>query len=334
MSILDRLFGKQKASLPAGGLMSILDRLYGEQKANLSASDQAHLEKLINLQISYWTFRSDEKAALLRLGDAATWPQRLRLHHLLCLELAQYAQEYLRGVSEALPERERFPRQLTQQIAVSIERLCSRSSPYKPRLALVYQGPFQQNVDPRRGESRLTGPLQNASLTHIGALEVIRLNDAEPVSVDFIAYDDIHQVNLGPTTVFTVAQVLFEDGNRAEVVRIPLIYGVSWHSTSNLDINGQLTRFFHPLEMSAPLMNPGIGIGHQDFTVPSADDGTSVTMFGLGSIRAIEFPLWVGVSEEDVAEFEKHCRRRGLDPDQTRAKFYASATSGDKRTQM
>ena len=262
------------------------------------------IKQAIALQQAYWTLDRDELDALAARGvEALDHHERLRLLHLLCL-LALDSDEGRAaldsddfddsdaGASGYLGER-------VALLAALLEALRAPDSPWRPRPCLVWQ---------ERGGSRppdRQGMLRNASLTHLGALEIIRLDeDRRPASLDFVPFDDLRAVLLANPGLFRLAQLMFEDGHEETVV-VPLLYGISWASPHAHDTSGQLTRFICHLDGDA-----GLGVGHQDLVI---DGGEQRSLFGIGSVAQIGVPLW----PED-SRFDEKCRGRGVDPVQAR----------------
>jgi hypothetical protein len=253
---------------------------------------------LLGVHRAYWTPAPEEKQRLLGARiEGMSWRDILRLHHLASLDLLHAA-----GLTRLGDERFEAMAKATagpdaELCAALAGRLHGPTSPYRPRLAFV----FQRGCPPEEPSQR--GELANASLTHLGALEVIRLErDMRPTAVDFVPFDALHSVHVGPPSLFPPARLEYEQQGRNEVVALPLLYGPSWFTPQPRDRDGSTTAFVCHLEGASG----GIGLGHQDFT-----NGSSV--FGLGSIEQIAFPLDV-----EAPDFEERCRRRGLDPAQVR----------------
>lgn len=224
---------------------------------------------LMRLTRSYWTRAPDELARLQPEVSSLAWPKLLRLHHLVCLEVLHATgslQKEAFGVD--LPKDG-----MGELYLKTAARLQGAGSPYLPKAATVIQRPRGTvQLPPRQGE------LRNASSSHHGALEVIRLNkDNHPVALEFFAFQDLTAIALGPPSLFPPAKVLHRDG-REEVVCLPLLYGVSWFSAEPSDQSGQMTRFScHHKDVQG-----GIGLGHQDFM-------SGGVMFGLGLVMQIDF---------------------------------------------
>jgi hypothetical protein len=224
---------------------------------------------LMRLTRTYWTRAPDELSRLQSEVSTLAWPKLLRLHHLVCLELL-----HATGALKKDSLSAELPNDATGELYLrTAARLQGAGSPYLPRNATVIQRPRGTvQLPPRQGE------LRNASSSHHGALEVIRLNkDNHPVALEFFAYQDLAAIALGPPSLFPPAKVMHRDG-REEVVCLPLLYGASWFSEEPSDQNGSMTRFScHHKDVTG-----GIGLGHQDFMSGGA-------MFGLGSVMQIDF---------------------------------------------
>jgi hypothetical protein len=283
------------------------------------ASPDEVVRRALELQQAYWTFDLEEKNALLQRRaeapdqqdepDGLSWPERLRLHHLACLEML--GDQPLDGLQAQPADAETTA--LVEELAWA---LLGPQSPYRPRLALVFQGEGELEEGDTPDQQ---GLLLNPALTHLGALEVIRVDEqVMPVEIDFVPMDALHAVVLPrPPSLLRVAQLLYED-QRVEMVLLPLLYGLSWRSGQATDTDGSMTRFLGHVELGDQAPSPGhfapgslgVGIGHQDLVVHS-DEGQN--LFGLGSVRHIEFPL-------DISDphFDERCRARGLDPEQIR----------------
>lgn len=222
----------------------------------------------MRLTRTYWTRAPDELARLGPEVDSLPWPKLLRLHHLLCLELIHATGSLKRdSLSADLPVGP-----TTDLYLRSAARLMGAGSPYLPRAATVIQRPRGTvQLPPRQGQ------LYNASASHHGALEVIRLENNHPVALDFLGFSQLVSVKLGPPSLFPPANVS-SVGGRNEVFCLPLLYGPSWFSEEPTDQNGSMTRFMgHHANVQG-----GIGLGHQDYMC----DGV---MFGLGSVMQIDF---------------------------------------------
>jgi hypothetical protein len=249
------------------------------------------------MQQAYWTHNVEALSQLEARGvDQLGWPELLRLHHLLCLQRLR-------------PGAQR--RAANERCRQSVRRLLAGDSPYRPRPAVIWQWPSAQPDDDR--EPDLDGDLLNASLTHLGCLEVYRIDALnQPTQIDFVSFDELTGVLFAPPKLNGVAKLFYEDG-RNEMVFVPLLYGLTWAIGNDFDRLGRMTRFVSHLDGAelCPTWASGIGVGQQDLVISGRDGGSR--MFGLGSVAEIVFPL-------DVrdARFDEKARARGMDPDDVR----------------
>lgn len=241
------------------------------------------------LQTEYWKPAPGEEAALLaRFPLGLSWHETFRLHHLLCID------RFLGGRDETL-------------LSAVLERLLSADSPYRPRHGCLWQqSPVEADYD-------LAGAIINASLTHLGALEVVRLTpEHEPLAVDFIPFDDIWDLGMNRAALFRPAKVLMEDG-REEVVAVSLLYGLSWWSEKSMDQDGRMTRFERHFAIGKEqIPDLGIGFGQQDLAIHK--DGRQQSLLGLASVNRMQFAL--NLADRN---FDEKARVRGLDPAKIRA---------------
>jgi hypothetical protein len=257
------------------------------------------------LQVAYWSYDEAEKRALEgRPLDALSWPELLRLHHLACLELLRSptGRRQLAGRDSDEPLRDGLCRE-------TITRLLCPESPYRERHCEVWRaGPEASEV------ADMGGPLANASLTHAGCLEVIRLDETDtPTELAFVPFDEIRGVVLGPSALFRMARLAYEDG-REEIVLVPLLYGLSWLTDEEHLRDGSMTRFCCHVDVPGRGASLGIGVGHQDLML-RGDDGSQM-LFGLGSVGEIATSL-----ETSDPNFDAKCRGRGLDPEAIRERI-------------
>jgi len=298
-------------------MIDFLKRFLGvDEKAASEPQRKFSLEALVALQREYWTRAPKEKAALLARLDALEPRETLRLHHLNCLDLlaaSRYASPD--DELEAPPAGEEL--ELCKKL---LGRLADAKSPYRPRLAHVWQVRRDATPEANRAPDH-HGALTNASLSHLGALEIIRLEGTTPTELDFFALDAIRAVHIGPPGLFRPARVYLEgetDSERFVPALIPLLYGPSWESVYEFDKDGTMTRFVFHVDGVLGGRGLAMGIGHQDFTF--ANGGL---LFGMGSIERIAFPL--DMREPD---FDTRCRGRGMDPEELRRRVATAQDDG------
>jgi hypothetical protein len=266
------------------------------------------VERARAIQQQYWTLNPDEKKRLLEKGvDDLAWDQALRLLHLACLEMISDGSGREQLDSEELEPGDAPPGENRDLIVRLVRRLRSESSPYKPRHVAVWQGEAGES-DKR--EPDLQGVFRNASLTHLGCIEVIRLDSKQqPAELTFIPLDEIRGAVFASPALFRPEKFFFDDGRPDEIVLVPLLYGISWLSPIDFDQDGTATRFICAIEIEEGQMALSVGVGHQDFVI----EGERLALFGLGSIAEIMVTLLM-----DDPKFDQKCKARGLDPDEVR----------------
>ena len=189
-------------------------------------------------------------------------------------------------------------------IVLLLRRLRSAESPYKERHVAVWQGKAGES---EAREPDAQGSFRNASLTHLGSIEVIRLDaQNQPAGVWFVPLDEVRGAIFSPA-IFGLAKLFFDSLRPDEIVLLPLLYGISWNTPNSFDRDGTMTRFISHIETDDGQGTFSIGVGHQDFVVKGQK------IIGLGSIGE----LMVGLSVSDP-KFEVKCRARGLDPAEVR----------------
>jgi hypothetical protein len=285
-------------------MFDFLKRLFGGKAAAPAAPAAAEDEsldlgeRLLQLQRAYWRPAPAEKAALAAREASLSGAELLRLHHLTCIDLLA-----VQGEDTKPPPGEDLDRCVRL-----VARLSGPEGPCRPRRAMVWQGREPAGPEDARRPPDHKGMLTNASVGYLGALEIIRLEGMKPVSLEMIPFDDIASIELGRRSLFTPSRVTQEEGRDGFVPAcLPLLYGPSWASPHEYHRDGSMTTFAFHLPSSTGLAS-GMGLGHQDFTF--ADGGV---LFGLGSIQRIVFPL-----DADAPDFERRCRRRGIDPAEVR----------------
>jgi len=81
--------------------------------------------RAVELQQAYWTYSEDEQRRLEEMGlEALSWRERLRLHHLTCLQRLHTRLE---------------PSLATAKCRAIGRLLSAAGSPYRPRPALLWQ---------------------------------------------------------------------------------------------------------------------------------------------------------------------------------------------------
>ena len=293
MGLFGRLFGTK----PAGPALAEV----GDDDIRPAGPQPVHgppeFVRAVELQRAYWTYDAAEQARLEARGDEhLSWPERLRLHHLACVQRLDPG-----------PDRAAA----TEKCRHTVRTLLAPDSPYRPRPALVWQGHSAQPAGGR--EPDLQGVLLNPSLTHVGCLEVYRVDAANrPTRLDFVGFDELSGVAFASPSLLRAAKLFYDDG-RDEIVLAPLPYGLTWAIGSEFDRAGRMTRFVAHLddEESGAAGASGIGVGQQDFSVRGPDG--SDRLFGLGSVAELAFPL-----DMRDPRFDAKARARGIDPDEVR----------------
>lgn len=259
----------------------------------------AFFGRAVELQRAYWTHKSEEQSLLEGRGvEQLDWRERLRLHHLVCLQRLS-----------AGPERGGT----TEKCGAIVRRLVAVESPYRPRLAMIWQ---RQSAQEREREPDLQGEFLNKSLTHLGCLEIYRVDAAnQPTGIDFVSFDELSGVIFASPALVRAAKLFYED-RRTEIVLVPMLYGLTWAIGDEHDRVGRMTRFVAHLDIEVirGLGLLGIGVGQQDFFIRRQSGGG--TLFGLGSVAEISFPL----DMRDL-RFDEKARARGIDPDEVRRRM-------------
>jgi hypothetical protein len=290
----------------------MLEWLFGKKKtpdrpAIVPPWVPAEIADAVGIVLAYWKFDAAEQDRLLGRGvGALPWPDLLRLHHLNCMRALATAPIRHRLEKNDIAPPDAASAAALERCRESAERLLGPDSPYRPRDADVWQGVLEPGV--RRPPTR-HGVLCNQSLTHLGSLEVLRL-DAErrPAGLAFVAFDDLHAVATAEGDAFRPARLFYDDGRPDEIVLLPVLYATSWRASSPYLQDGRMTLFLAHPPGNGPAAGYGLGVGQQDL---AASAGESRAALGLSSVARITFAL-------DPADprFEAKCRARGLDPDE------------------
>lgn len=264
----------------------------------------------------YWTANSGELQALQR-EPASSLPlsRKFRLLHLATMELLGLP--ILRGAVESgdddldeAAEKTTLSSPVAKQCLSLVNELAGPTGPCKARAVAVWQGP--KPPDEQQPPTRV-GPLTNASFTHQGALEIMRLLPQDKFGpVEFIPFAEMHSAIMVSSSLYRLGLVFLEGGERIEAI-VPMLYGLSWWSKNTYDQDGSMTRFVAPLPTDSPGPALQVGLGHQDFQ-QTAQGG--MALFGLGSVARLEIAL--DIREPD---FDDRCRKRGMDPAAVRAQY-------------
>lgn len=324
----------------------LLERLFGPRRPQRDYHRGPKLagidpigERAIGLQKRYWSPAPDELRELEDRGLAALgWVEKLRLHHLRCLALLDAGDEVLRrGLLAPATERpsaaelERaIDLVLRERVAASAKVLLGRASPYRPRHGFAWLGEAAPEGD-AVPYSDFQGRIVNGSLTHLGCVEIIRLDPTtlEPAALEFMAFDDIMTLARGPrahaSDPFVPARILREYGQAEIVVLLPLRHGLSWfalepellrgeavHEVAEIELRGlaDVSKAFHePLDRR----RLGVAIGPQRLEVLSDYAQEGLGRFELGAAYQISLAI-----DQDDPRFDDKCRGRGLDVEATR----------------
>jgi hypothetical protein len=324
----------------------LLERLFGPRRPQRDYHRGPKLagidpigERAIGLQKRYWSPAPEELLELEGRGlGALDWVEKLRLHHLRCLALLDAHEGVLRrGLLAPVAERPGADELATamdpvlrERVAASAKMLLGRGSPYRPRhgFAWVGDGPPEGDAVPY---SDFQGRIVNGSLTHLGCVEIIRLDPTtlEPAAIEFLAFDEIMTLARGPRGdaggPFVPARILREYGQGELVVLLPLRYGLSWFALETDVLRGEAAHEVAGIEVrgladasksfSEPLDRRmlGISVGPQRLEVLSDYVQEGLGRFELGAAYQISLAI-----DQDDPRFDDKCRGRGLDVEATR----------------
>lgn len=284
-----------------------------ESASDVPKEAQQLLERARALQQKYWTPNPDEKRRFLeRSVDELKWDETLRLLHLVCLDMISSGSCKDQLVSEELGPID-APKGDNRELLVQlVTRLYSETSPYKPRHVAVWQGNAGESG---KRKPDMQGVFRNASLTHLGCIEVIRLDaHQQPAELVFVPLDELRGAVFASPAMFRYARLFFDDGRPDEIVLAPIFYGISWSTPFAFDQDGTFTRFICSVEGDS-WQALSVGVGHQDFVVEK--DSNIPAFFGLSSV----VELMIELSADDP-KFDQKCRARGLDPATVRKTMY------------
>ena len=297
--MLKRLFGAgRRREADAGG------------EPKLSGLDPT-AQRAVELQKAYWRFDADEYDALWARGvTELSWKECFRLHHLGVLRRVEEV-----GLSR-LVEGTALPEATAAELEM-LAHLCSKASPYRPRHGFCWQGQRPPETD-EIPYSDFQGRLMNACTTHLGAFEVLSLDDAlTPQRVEFLAFDEVMTLASPAGPPFRGARILPEYGHAPRVVLLPRNYGLTWRVPVAELLRGEQHRVLGSPrgEGDEPLAGAGVvGLGAQTLRCASefADEGLSE--LSMSSCYQISLAI-----DADDPRFEEKCRGRGIDPAATRA---------------
>src|SRR5690606_17120793 len=159
-----------------------------------------------------------------------------------------------------------------------------------------------------------------AALTHLGAIEVLSLDDnLQPQRIEFLPFDELMTLASPAGPPFRGARVLPEYGQRARVVLLPRVYGLTWRVPIAELLRGEDTRTFGRLDGGSQTAEPLAGatvfaLGAQKLRSASdfADEG--LQEFRLAECYQVSLAI-----DADDPRFDEKCRGRGIDATATRA---------------
>jgi hypothetical protein len=259
----------------------------GAAKAVEAKSPGARVREL---QAAYWCLDHKLLRSLQALPyEELKWPEALRLHHQLCLEMHEHGEDWVEAEHARL-----------------ITHLCAPNSPYRPRHAFVWEGD-----GPPEGEdvpySTHQGRLANACLSHLATFEVVTLDaEFQPLALQFIPFDAVMTLAATPTEDARGARLLLEYGKGERVVLLTEYYG---HSEP-LEVEG-----LDKVKLPAPLAQTQLlGSGPQRLRRLSDFAAEGLAEFSLRDCYQISLAI-----EAEDPRFEQKCRGRELDPVTMRA---------------
>jgi hypothetical protein len=284
--------------------------------------------RAIDLQKAYWRAQPDELRELASRVEPS-WAERLRMHHLRCLDWLDADDGLLRRTLLAPPAERPIVHSsahssANEALLASAKQLLARRSPYRPRHGFTWlgDGPPEGDAIPY---SDFQGRTINGSLTHLGALEVVTLDDRhEPAGIEFIAFDELMTLTVAPREpgdvqpAFRPARVLREYGLAERIVLLPLRHGLSWLAHDPALLRGTGDDAEHEVGRLAIPQLPGertlairAGLQRLETLSDHAHEG-------LGSFRLADcYQLSLAIDDDDP-RFADKCRGRGIDPEATR----------------
>ncbi len=286
-------------------------------------------ERAIALQKAYWQSAPDELAELEARAEPS-WTERLRIHQLRCLAWLDADEGRLRRALLAPPaerpsgasgsEGDSLAR---ERVLASAKQLLGRASPFRPRhgFAWLGDGPPDGEAIPY---SDFQGRTIHASLTHLGALEVVTLDDRhEPAGIEFVPFDELLTLTVAPREpgvqpAFRPARVLREYGLADQIVLLPLRHALSWYAYDPALLCGWGDAAEHEVGRIAL---PGLA-GERSLAIQVGlqrlETLSEHAHEGLGSFRLADcYQLSLAIDEDDP-RFADKCRGRGISPEATR----------------
>lgn len=256
-------------------------------------------DKAVAIQKAYWTFDQEEKEQLIEKANSSTitFEEIYRLHHLACLELCTANPE---------PENPVPYGNLKSLAEYSSMALLSQESPYR-----FSHGSFVLKGAESSAGEEARGHFVNASLTHLGGLEVIKVDESqEPQQIEFIPFDHIRGGVFQGSSLLRPCRLFFEYGREDLVCWVPLLYATSFEFGNEYNLNGSMTNFQNHIHIPQLEMNFGVGLGQQDLKIHGA---SGMSLVGLGRVSEFSIALQL-----DDPNFDKKCISRGIDPDEAR----------------
>lgn len=261
--------------------------------------------RIVALQQQYWTPNPTELAQLY-IGfskNELSIAQLFRFHHLVCMEVLQ---EIRYAVSESGFE---YQGQYAEVLKQTTDLLLSPNSPFR-----ILHGSFwlnDNNSDQPSRQARFT----NMSLTHLGAVELIRVDANQlPVELVFVPLDSIKSLEIIGSGLVKGCRLTHEISNKQEVYWMPLLYGQSHRSPDANDVSGNMTRFVGQLFIPSQGVYFGIGLGQQDLGL--LGEQKQFSLMGWRHVKVLVTTL-----EITDPNFDDKCRGRGVDPQEIRKKM-------------
>ena len=232
--------------------------------------------KALEVQSKHWRTNFDMKAYFLNKGiQNLEWSELFLLHQYLCSELLSIGPgraQVMDGslANNACPEGER--KELLLKIC---QKLCSPESPYRPCEGTLH---FKGIARPA-----LSGLLKNASSTHLGTIELIRLTkDGYPDSLTFTCFEEIQSIQFLTDGAYRLTKVAFRDEEKEEYFLAPTLYGLSLLSPHVFDQDASTSRYLCALQVEGTSLS--IALGQQEILALG-----NIIPKGFQSIQSIDF---------------------------------------------